>query len=105
MLKLISAFVASVTLMSAAPSFAEGFREREVDGRLANQSYRIDRDRRMGELSRGEARRLHRADARILRQERRDEGRNGGYLTRHESRRLNREENRVNRRIARDRRW
>lgn len=105
MLKLISAIVASATLMTAAPSFADGFRRDEVSARLANQSLRVDRDRRAGELTGWQERRLHRADARIARQERRDLRRNGGYLTRHEAHRLNSEENRVSRRIERDRRY
>ena len=105
MLKLISALVTAATLATATPSFAEGFRREEVNARLANQDRRIDAGRRDGELSRGEARRLHRADRRIHREERRDLRRNGGYLTRHEARRMNRQENRVSRRIARDRRF
>lgn len=106
MRKLINALIASATLFTAAPSFADSFTRRdEVNARLRNENHRIDAGRRDGQLSRGEARRLHRADGRIAREERRDVRRNGGYLTRGESARINRQENRVSGRIYRDRRY
>ncbi|HUJ61245.1 MAG TPA: hypothetical protein VLX92_22230 [Kofleriaceae bacterium] len=105
MLKIISALVATATLLTAAPSFADGYRRAEVGARIVHQERRIGAGVRAGELTRGQAWRLRRADVRIARQERRDVWRNGGYLARGQAWRLDREENRVSRRIYVDRRY
>ena len=87
--------------LSATPALA-GPRSDEVNDRLANQHDRIDDGREDGQLTRGEARHLHRQDRSIHRQERRMKRRDGG-LTRHDQRVLNHRENRVSRRIRRER--
>ena len=104
MLKLISALVATATLATAAPSFADGIRRDRVETRLARQDHRIAVARREHEITRAQAFRLHRADARIARVEHRDLRRNGGYLGRGQARRLEHRENRVSRQIYRARR-
>jgi hypothetical protein len=72
----------------------------QVNNRLATQDYRIHHERREGDLSAGQAYRLHRADARIRGQERWFAFRHGGHITRAEQMRLNHEENRVSHRIG-----
>lgn len=89
----------STPAMADTPWQAHHPRREQVNGRLVNQSRRIHREVREGGMSRAQAARLHRADRRIRRQERRMAARNGGYVTRGQQRRLNREENRVSRKI------
>lgn len=75
-------------------------RRAEVNQRLANQDRRIHQEVREGELSRGEAMRLHRDDHQVRREERLMASQNGGHITRQEDRALNQQENRVSRQIG-----
>ncbi|MEW6597756.1 MAG: hypothetical protein AB1429_09700 [Pseudomonadota bacterium] len=75
-------------------------RQEQVYDRLGYQNRRINREYREGEINRWQAYRLHRADARIARQDRFFARTNGGYITRGEQRYMNHEENRVSRRIG-----
>jgi hypothetical protein len=76
-------------------------RRAEVNARLENQNRRINQERREGEISGKEARKLH-AEDRAIRQEERDMARqNGGHITRSEQRVLNQQENAVSRQIGR----
>jgi len=75
-------------------------RQHEVLHRLAVQRHRIAVERREGELTARQAHRLHAADRRIMRQERRDAMVHGGRITKVEQRHLNREENRVSQGIG-----
>jgi hypothetical protein len=75
-------------------------RQEQVYDRLSYQNHRINREYREGEINRWQAYRLHRADARIARQDRFFARSNGGYITRGEQRYMNHEENRVSRRIG-----
>jgi hypothetical protein len=75
-------------------------RRAEVNARLNNQDRRIHRERREGEISRGQAVRLHRQDHRIRREERHMAARHNGHITRRDQARLNRQENRTSRRIG-----
>ena len=92
--------------LSAGGASAEPFwqfhhpRRAEVNERLAYQNYRINREFREGELSPWQARRLHREDFMIRREERAMAGFNGGYITRGEQHFLNHQENQVSRRIG-----
>lgn len=75
-------------------------RRAEVNARLNNQDRRIHEERREGEISRGQAARLHRQDRNIRREERHMAARDNGHITRRDEARLNRQENRVSRRIG-----
>jgi hypothetical protein len=104
----LTAVAATVSLACfAAPAIADTSwqahhpRRVEVNGRLAHQDARIHREARDGQISRAKAARLHAADHRIRRQERRMASRHDSHLTRREDARLNREENRVSHRIGR----
>ena len=109
MKKLLSSAIASLALMSAAPSFAGPWwaplhpRRVEVNGRLGNQDRRIDAGRRDGQLSRGEAHQLHREDHAIRSEERAMAAEHGGHITKGDQRMLNRQENRVSGQIYRER--
>jgi uncharacterized protein HemX len=75
-------------------------RRAEVNGRLANQNARINKELKEGEITRGQARALHRQD-RAVRQEERDmAAQNGGHITRGEQRVLNQQENGISREIG-----
>jgi hypothetical protein len=99
-------FVGALVTM-AGSAFAETSWERnhprrdQVNDRLENQSRRINREYREGEISRGQARALHREDHQIRQEERTMASLNGGHITRGEQRVLNQQENAVSRQIGR----
>ncbi len=75
-------------------------RRAQVNGRLANQNARINKELKEGEINKGQARALHRQD-RAVRQEERDmAGQNGGHITPGEQRVLNQQENGISREIG-----
>jgi len=105
-LTLISTTLAVFTVGMAGSAFAENAWERahprrdQVNDRLEHQNSRINQAYRDGELTRGQARQLHREDHRIRREERYMAAMNGGHITRGEQRVLNRQENFVSRQIG-----
>ncbi len=109
MTKLIALLVASATFLTAAPSFADTAWERshprrdQVNDRLENQNARIRDGREDGQLTRHQARQLHREDHAIRAEERGMAAEHGGHITRRDQRILNRQENRVSRQIHRER--
>jgi hypothetical protein len=74
-------------------------RREEVNHRLLNQNRQIHQERREGDLTAAQARRLHERDHMIRMQERRFARHDNGHITRHEQVRLNHEENGVHRHI------
>jgi hypothetical protein len=83
-------------VLMAAPAMAQG-----VNARQDRQHHRIEQGVRSGALTRHEARRLHRRERSIARQERRMRWRNGGYLTPRQRHVLNKRLNRTSRAIYR----
>ncbi len=75
-------------------------RRTEVNARLGYQNFRINREVREGELAPWQARRLHREDFAIRKEERSMASFNGGHITRGEQRALNHQGNQVSRRIG-----
>ncbi|HTO80082.1 MAG TPA: hypothetical protein VMJ31_09950 [Methylocystis sp.] len=76
-------------------------RRAQVNGRLAHQNARINTELKEGEITRGQARALHRQD-RAVRQEERDmASQNGGHITPADQRVLNQQENGISREIGR----
>jgi hypothetical protein len=71
----------------------------EVDARVHNETARINRGARTGELTHGEAVRLRAHKRHIQREIKRMRARNGGHLTPAERARIKREESRLNRHI------
>jgi hypothetical protein len=76
-------------------------RRDQVNDRLANQNRRINDEVREGEISRGEAWRLHQEDRTIRGEERTMARFNNGHITRAEQRALNQQENVVSGQIGR----
>ena len=97
----LGAVIALGGAASAQTTFDQNHPARaEVNGRLVRQNMRIDRARADGEISPRKAHRLHMAERRIRRQERRFASNHEGRISRAEQHRLNREENRASNRIG-----
>ncbi len=76
-------------------------RRDQVNDRLQHQDRRINREYREGEISRGQARALHREDRQVRREERTMASLDGGHITRADQRTLNQQENAISRQIGR----
>jgi hypothetical protein len=75
-------------------------RRTQVNGRLANQNKRIHQERKEGELTKGQAAKLHQEDHQIRQEERAMASQNGGHITKLEQKTLNQQENGVSRQIG-----
>ena len=75
-------------------------RREEVNNRLANQDKRIHQERKEGEITKGQARQLHREDHAIHKEERTMASTNNGHITKAEQRALNQQENQVSKQIG-----
>ena len=101
------ALVAAIAAGTAAQVMAETKfqknhpRREQVNGRLANQNQRINKEVREGEMTRRQAQNLHRKDRQIRQEERAMASQNGGHITKSEQRVLNQQENAVSRQIGR----
>ena len=100
----VAAFVLSLGAgftAASAETWAQAHpRRAQVDARLANQNARINKEVKEGEITKGQARALHRQD-RAVRQEERDmASQNGGHITQGEQRVLNQQENGISREIG-----
>lgn len=99
----VLSLVAGGMIASAAaadtPWQAHHPRQEQVLTRDARQRGEIRAERREGDLSKAQARRLLTTERRIDRQDRLLARANGGYITKHEQRFLNREESRVSHHI------
>jgi hypothetical protein len=94
--------VVSTTGFASAETWNQAHpRRAEVNARLDNQNRRINEERREGEITRGEANKLHAEDRTIRKEERFMAGQNGGHITPAEQRALNQQENAVSRQIGR----
>ncbi len=76
-------------------------RRAEVNHRLAHQNHRIHRELRAGEITPGQAHKLHAQDRFMRREERFAAAQRHGHITRAEQRSLNQQENGVSREIGR----
>jgi hypothetical protein len=75
-------------------------RRTEVNARLANQNKRINTELKEGEITKGQAQKLHREDHAIRSEERTMASTNGGHITKAEQRALNQQENQVSKQIG-----
>jgi hypothetical protein len=105
--RLATVVFAGALVTMAGSAFAETLWERnhprrdQVNDRLANQSRRINQEYREGEITRGQARALHREDRQVRREERTMASLDGGHITRADQRALNQQENVISRQIGR----
>jgi len=106
--KLLSVILLSVFATASVGSAiaAEGQWEKnhprraEVNDRLANQNKRINQEVKEGEISKGQAAKLHREDRQVRQEERAMASQNGGHITKQEQRTLNQQENGISRQIG-----
>ena len=75
-------------------------RREQVNNRLANQNQRIKTEVAEGEMSKGEAAKLHKDDRQIRGEERAMASQNNGHITKQEQKALNQQENAVSRQIG-----
>ena len=75
-------------------------RRDEVNDRLGNQNKRIHNEVKEGEMSKGEAAKLHKQDHQIRQEERDMANQNGGHITKPEQKVLNQQENGVSKEIG-----
>ena len=75
-------------------------RRDQVIDRLQNQNKRIHEERKEGDLTAAQAKKLHSEDRAIRRQEQFDGKLNGGSITKTEQKALNQEENAVSKQIG-----
>ena len=75
-------------------------RREQVNNRLANQNKRIKTEVAEGEMSKGEAAKLHKDDRQIRGEERAMASQNNGRITKQEQKTLNQQENAVSQQIG-----
>jgi hypothetical protein len=76
-------------------------RREQVNNRLNNQNKRIHQEVKEGEMSKGQAAKLHREDHSIRKEERTMASTNHGHITKTEQKALNQQENQVSKQIGR----
>ncbi len=75
-------------------------RREEVNNRLNNQNKRIKEEVKEGDMTKAQARKLHREDRQIRKEERLMASQNGGHITKQEQKTLNQQENAVSKQIG-----
>jgi len=102
----VAAFTLSVSGFAAA-AFADETqwqkdhpRRTEVNSRLANQDKRINNEVKSGEISKAQAKQLHKEDHAIRQEERTMASTNNGHITKSEQHALNQQENQVSKQIG-----
>jgi hypothetical protein len=75
-------------------------RREQVNQRLANQNRRINNEVKEGDLTKPQAKALHKEDRQIHQEERLMASQNGGHITKQEQRTLNQQENAVSKQIG-----
>jgi hypothetical protein len=99
---LVTAFAAGMATSAVADTtWQENHPRREqVNNRLATQDARIHNQVKDGDLTKGQAARLHKDDRQIRGEERAMASQNGGHITKQEQKTLNQQENRVSAKIG-----
>lgn len=75
-------------------------RRTEVNKRLNNQNKRINKEVKEGEITKGQAAKLHKEDHQIRKEEHAMASQNGGHITKQEQKTLNQQENAVSKQIG-----
>ena len=106
-MKTIAAIATVLSLTLATNAFAdetkwdkEHPRRDQVNDRLKNQDKRIKEERKEGEITKGQAAKLHKEDHQIRQEERDMASQNGGHITKQEQKTLNQQENKVSKQIG-----
>ena len=75
-------------------------RRTQVNQRLKNQDKRINKEEKEGEISKGQAAKLHKNDHKMRQEERDMASQNHGHITKQEQKTLNQQENRNSKKIG-----
>jgi len=75
-------------------------RRTQVNQRLNNQNKRINKEEKEGEISKGQAAKLHKNDHKMRQEERDMASQNHGHITKQEQKTLNQQENKNSRKIG-----
>jgi hypothetical protein len=75
-------------------------RRDQVNDRLERQNKRINQEVKEGDLTKAQARKLHKADRQIRKEERAMASQNRGHITKEEQKVLNQQENAVSKKIG-----
>ena len=98
---LTSFIAATATSAMAETKFEQNHPRRDqVNDRLQNQDRRIHHEVKEGEMTKQQARQLHKDDHHIRHEEQRMAAQNGGAISKQEQNKLNRQENGVSRQIG-----
>ena len=97
---LASALVTSSAFADQSQWAKDHPRRAQVNKRLNKQNKRIKKEVKEGEMSKGQARKLHKQDKAIRQEERDMAGQNGSHITNGDQKVLNRQENGVSREIG-----
>jgi hypothetical protein len=99
---MIAIFASGLAESAIAESkFAEQHpRRHQVNKRLNNQNKRIHQEVKGGDMSKGQAAKLHKEDHQIRTEERSMASQNGGHITKQEQQTLNQQENAVSKQIG-----
>jgi hypothetical protein len=99
---LVSAFAAAMATSAVADTTWQQNhpRREQVNNRLATQDARIHNQVKQGDLTKGQAARLHKDDRQIRGEERAMASQNSGHITKQEQKTLNQQENRVSAQIG-----
>ena len=99
---IVTAFAAGMTTSAMADTTWQQNhpRREQVNNRLAKQNARIHTEVKEGEMSKGQAARLHKDDRQIRSEERDMASQNNSHITKQEQKALNQQENRVSAKIG-----
>jgi len=75
-------------------------RRKQVNSRLKNQDKRINKEEKSGEISKGQAHKLHKKDHTIRKEEKDMAKNDGGHISKGEQKDLNHQENKVSNEIG-----
>ena len=92
--------IAASSMAADGPWAKDHPRRTQVNKRLNNQNKRIDQEVKSGEISKGQAAKLHKEDRQIRKEERTMASQNGGHITKQEQKTLNQQENQVSKQIG-----
>jgi CRISPR/Cas system-associated endoribonuclease Cas2 len=93
-------FLVSLPVVQAETEWQKDHpRRTEVNKRLKNQNRRINQGVKNGELTKKQARKLHKEDHQIRQEERDMASQNGGHITKQEQKTLNQQENATSKQI------
>ena len=102
LIAVLTSFIAAAASSAMAETTFEQNHPRrdQVNDRLQNQDRRINHEVKEGEITKQQARQLHKDDRQIRHEEQRMAARNGGAISKQEQNKLNRQENGVSRQIG-----